>query len=171
MADPPLVSILTSVLNGEAFLEESIAAVLAQDERSWEHWIVNDGSTDRTSNIALEAAAAHPDSIHYLEHPDSSNHGLCASRNLALSHARGKYIAILDADDVWHPTKLREQIVLARQFPHAGLIYGRSEYWHSWSRDPRDAGKDCVPVLAPGDRLYQPPDLLALTYPLGQFGG
>ncbi len=169
MSDP-FVSILTAVFNGEAFLSETIAAVLAQDDSSWEYWIVNDGSNDATSNIAREAAAAHPDRIHYLEHPGCCNRGLCASRNLALTHSRGKYIAILDADDVWHPTKLTEQIVLARQFPHAGLIYGRSEYWHSWSGDPQDAAKDYVPTLAPGDRLYQPPDLLALTYPLGPFG-
>lgn len=170
MPDQPLVSILTAVYNGEAFLSEAIAAVLTQDARSWELWIVNDGSTDATSNIARGAAGVHPDRVHYLEHPNNRNRGLCASRNLALSHARGKYIAILDADDVWHPTKLTEQIAIAQQFPTAGLVYGRSEYWHSWSGDPQEAAKDHVPALAPGDRLYQPPDLLVLTYPLGPFG-
>lgn len=170
MAEQPFVSILTAVYNGERFLLETIAAVLAQDYPDWEYWLVNDGSTDATSEIILQASQAYPGRIHYLEHPGRINRGLCASRNLALNHARGKYIAILDADDVWHPPKLTEQIAVARHFPRAGLIYGRSEYWHSWSGNSQDEAKDHVPALVPGDRLYQPPDLLALTYPLGPFG-
>ncbi|WP_348260953.1 glycosyltransferase family 2 protein [Telmatobacter sp. DSM 110680] len=170
MSDQPLVSILTSVYNCEAFLSETIAAVLAQNYSNWEYWLVNDGSTDATANIAREAAAAHADQIHYIEHPGRKNCGLPASRNLALANARGKYVAILDGDDVWFPTKLSEQVALARAFPQAGLIYGRSEYWHSWTGEPTDEAKDQVPKLAPGDRLYEPPELLALNYPHGPFG-
>jgi len=170
MPDQPLVSVISAVYNGERFFAETIAAVIAQDYRCWEYWIVNDGSTDGTAAIAREAAAANPDRIHVLEHPGGSNRGLCASRNLALSRARGEYIAIVDADDVWDPKKLSEQVAIASHFPQAGLIYGRSQYWYSWSAAPEDKAKDHVPALAPGDRLYGPPELLTLTHPLGAYG-
>lgn len=168
--EQPLVSIIMAVYNGEAFLSDTIASVLAQDYRNWEYWIVDDGSTDRTTSLLLEAVRAHPDRIHYLEHPAHQNRGLCTSRNLALSRSRGKYLAILDADDVWLPAKLSEQIAIANQYPQAGLIYGRSEYWHSWSSDSRSGEVDHIPELAPGDRLYQRAELLALNYPFGPWG-
>jgi glycosyltransferase involved in cell wall biosynthesis len=170
MPEEPLVSIITAIYNGEAFLKETIASVLAQDYANWEYWVVDDGSTDRTTKMLREAAADHSDRIHYLEHAGHKNRGLCASRNFALSKTRGKYIAVLDGDDVWHPTKLSDQIAIAQLFPEAGLIYGRSEYWHGWSSNAADKAKDHVPELAPGERLYQPPELLELNYPLGRFG-
>jgi glycosyltransferase involved in cell wall biosynthesis len=170
MPDQPLVSVITAVYNGEKFLAEAIAGVLAQTYDHWEYWLVNDGSSDGTTAIARQAAAGNPDRIHYLEHPGFQNRGLCASRNLALANARGKYIAILDADDLWFPHKLAEQVALAQQFPQAALIYGRSEYWLDWSGDPEDMGTNHIPELAPGDRLYQPPELMKITYPLGQLG-
>lgn len=169
MPDQPLVSIITAVYNGERFVRETIDSVCAQSYSNWEYWIVNDGSNDGTAGILAKAAAANS-RIHVLEHDGGINRGLCASRNLALSQARGKYIAIVDADDVWHAEKLTEQVELALQFPQAGLIYGRSKYWHSWSGEPQNESKDHIPALAPGDRLYEPAELLALTYPLGSFG-
>jgi len=165
--DQPLISVITGVYNCEAFLAETIAGVLAQSYPHWEYWLVNDGSTDGSTAIARQAAAAHPDRIHYLEHPGFENLGACSSRNLALSHAHGKYVAILDADDVWLPHKLAEQVALARQFPQAGLIYGNSEYWLDWSGDAKDVGKNYIPPLAPGDRLYQPPELMRLPHGFG----
>lgn len=170
MSDQPLVSIITAVYNGEAFLKETIEGVLSQQYSNWEYWIVDDGSTDGTTGIVLNAAAEYPDRIHFLEHPGHQNRGLCASRNLALSNSSGKFLAVLDADDVWAPEKLSEQISIAQRFPHAGLIYGRSEYWYSWSGNSQDHEKDHVPELVPGDRLYAPPQLLELNYPLGRFG-
>ena len=170
MSDQPLVSVITAVYNGERFLAETIASVLAQDYPNWEYWIVNDGSNDRTADILREASAANPDRIRVLEHEGGINRGLCASRNLALVRAGGEYVAIVDADDVWQPSKLSEQVSIARKLPEAGLIYGRSEYWHSWSGEGQYVPKDHTPALAPGDRLYRPPDLLKLTYPLGPYG-
>ena len=167
VSDQPLISIITAVFNGEAFLPEAIASVLAQSYSNWEYWIVNDGSTDGTAGSALQAAAMHPDRIHYLQHPDGRNHGGCTSRNLALFQARGRYIAILDSDDAWLPHKLDEQVALALDYPEAGFIHGRSEYWYDWSGDPKDSGKNEVPPFAPGDRLYHPPELLRTSCPLG----
>ncbi len=166
----PLVSVITAVYNCEAFLGEAIAGVLAQSYPQWEYWLVNDGSEDGTTEIARRAADAHPRRVHYLEHPGFQNRGACSSRNLALAHARGKYIAVLDADDFWLPNKLAEQVALAQRYPQAGLICGHSEYWLDWSGDAKDAGRNYVPPLAPGDRLYEPPELLRISYPLGPYG-
>ena len=170
----PLVSVITAVYNCEAFLSEAIAGVVAQSYSNWEYLLVNDGSTDGTIEIARQAAAAHPGRIHYLEHSGCENRGACSSRNLALAHARGKYIAILDADDLWLTDKLAEQVALTRQYPRAGLIYGSSEYWLDPHPSTPNIGvsgqRKYVPPLAPAERLYEPPELMRITYPLGPYG-
>jgi glycosyltransferase involved in cell wall biosynthesis len=169
-AEGPLVSVITAVYNCEAFLSEAIASVLAQTYTNWEYLLINDGSTDNTTAIACELADANPDRIHYLEHPGFANRGPCSSRNLGVAHARGQYIALLDADDVWLPNKLAEQLAIARRFPQAGLIHGLSEYWFDWTGNAEHAGRNSLPPLAPGDRLYNPPELLSLAFPLGPHG-
>jgi glycosyltransferase involved in cell wall biosynthesis len=170
MGEQPLISVITAVYNGEAFLAEAIQSVLSQSYSHWEYWLVNDGSTDGSGEIARKAAAEDPERIHYLEHPGAQNRGLCASRNLALANANGKYVAPLDADDLWFPHKLAEQVAVAEEFPRARLIYGRSEYWHDFSHDLAEERKTLIPDLAPGDRLYMPPELLRICYPLGAVG-
>ncbi len=170
MPEQPLISVITAVYNGDAFLAEAVRSVLSQSYSHWEYWLVNDGSTDGSGEIARHAATADPERIHYLEHPGGQNRGMCASRNLALANAKGKYVAPLDADDFWFPHKLAEQVALAEEFPHARLIYGRSEYWFDWSCDPVDDGKNHIPDLAPGGRIYMPPELLRICYPLGAVG-
>ena len=95
-----LVSTIIIFLNAERFLAEAIESVLAQTYPTWELWLVDDGSTDRSSQLARDYAARHAARIHYLEHPGHENRGKSASRNLGLRHARGEYVALLDADDV-----------------------------------------------------------------------
>lgn len=170
MPEQPLVSVITPFYNGGVFLAEAIQSVRSQSYSHWEYWLVNDGSTDNSAEIALGAMAADPERIHYLQHPGHQNRGMCASRNFAMTKAQGKYVAPLDADDLWLPHKLEEQVALAQKFPRACLIYGRSEYWVDWSGAPGDAGKNFIPEIAPGDCLYEPPDLMRITYPLGAFG-
>jgi glycosyltransferase involved in cell wall biosynthesis len=170
MPEQPLVSIITAFYNAGPFLKEAIASVLAQTYTNWEYWLVNDGSSDGSDEVARAAAANDPKRIHCLEHPGHENRGVCTSRNLALQHARGQYIAILDADDVWFSQKLDEQVALAQQFPQAGLLFGNSRYWRSWQAGSTDDNDDYVPPLAPGDRLYEPGELIRLNYPLGPHG-
>ena len=73
-----------------------------------------------------------PSRIRYFEHAGHANRGMSAARNLGLDHARGRYIAFLDADDVWLPEKLREQVSALNDNPRAGMVYGRTLIWHSW---------------------------------------
>jgi glycosyltransferase involved in cell wall biosynthesis len=102
-----------------------------------------------------------PQQIYYLEHPDHQNRGMSASRNLGIKHARGEYIAFLDADDIWLPNKLVKQEAILASQPEAAMVYGRTKYWYSWTGNPDDNVRDYIqPHGIDVDRLYQPPILL-----------
>lgn len=101
------VSIITPTFNSERFIAETILSVEAQTYKDWEMIIVDDCSTDRTAEIV--ASFQEKDSrIKYLY--NSTNKGSAFSRNIAIQKAKGKWIAFLDSDDLWHPEKLEKQI-------------------------------------------------------------
>jgi glycosyltransferase involved in cell wall biosynthesis len=128
-----LVSVVLNFLNAQRFIEESIASVYEQSHRDWELLLIDDGSTDRSTTIAKYHAAANPTRVRYLEHPGHQNKGASAARNLGISQARGALVAFLDSDDVWLPQRLERAVELFRRNPAAEMIYGKSEYWTSWS--------------------------------------
>ncbi len=97
------ISIIMPAWNAAQTIGESIASVLAQDDEGWELLIVDDGSDDATAAIA-SAATTSDGRIRLLSHPESR--GPAAARNTAIEAARGRYIAFLDADDLWLPGKL-----------------------------------------------------------------
>jgi glycosyltransferase involved in cell wall biosynthesis len=144
VSDDVRVSIVTPFLNTERFLQESIESVLAQTCDQWELLLVDDGSTDGSAAIAQQFAAAYPQKIRCLAHDGRQNKGASASRNLAMHYARGEYLAFLDADDVYLPRKLEEQVPLLDAHPSVALLYGATEYWFSWSGRPEDAGRDWI---------------------------
>lgn len=101
------VSIITPTFNSERFIAETILSVQAQTYLDWEMIIIDDCSTDRTAEIV--ASFQEKDSrIKYFY--NTTNKGSAFSRNLALQKAKGKWIAFLDSDDIWHPEKLEKQI-------------------------------------------------------------
>jgi glycosyltransferase involved in cell wall biosynthesis len=168
MNSRPLVSSVIIFLNAEKFIEEAIESVFAQTYDNWELLLVDDGSTDGSTQIALRYAERHPEKVRYLEHPGHQNRGMGASRNLGISRARGEYIALLDADDVWLPHKLEQQVTIMNSHPEAGMVRGLSQYWYSWTGDPEDVQRDFVPELGvEANKLYEPPTLLTLLHPLG----
>lgn len=114
MSDPT-VTVVTPAYNAARFLPEQLAAVRAQTWRDYEHIVVDDGSTDATADL-LARAAAEDDRLRVLRQPNS---GAPAARNLALAQARGRYIAFLDADDLWLPEKLERQVSFMRAGGHA----------------------------------------------------
>ena len=126
MTGQPLISAITIFLNGERFIREAIDSVLAQTYQNWELLLVDDGSTDGSSAIALEYARRFPGKIRYLEHDGHQNLGMSASRNAGIRQARGKYIALLDADDVWLPLKFERQAAFMEAHPDVGLLCGRT---------------------------------------------
>lgn len=154
----PAVSVIIIVFNGAAFLQEAIDSVLAQTFDDYELLIVDDGSTDDTAAIAEQAAGRRPDRIAVLRHPAGENRGMSTTRNLGIAHAKGEFIAFLDADDVWLPEKLAGQVEVMRRNPTAGLVYGKALIWRSWRTG--SAADDFYYDLGvePG-RLHEPPQL------------
>lgn len=160
----PLVSVVLIFLNEERFLPEAIASVLAQKLTDWELILVDDGSTDRSTDIA-RAMASQDERITYCDHPGHQNRGMSASRNLGAAHGSAPFIAFLDADDVWMPDKLTEQVNLLRAMPDVGMVVGAPMYWYSW--DPASTTSD--KVLAPGgfsDVRFEPREAAIELYPL-----
>lgn len=118
-SDTPLVSVVMPAYNAQRYIQETIRSLQEQTEKNWELLVVDDCSQDGTSQLL--AQLAHEDSrIHPIY--NEKNRGAAASRNLALERCAGKYIAFLDADDVWRPTKLARQLEKAFQ-TGADIIY------------------------------------------------
>ena len=97
-----LVSVIIPAYNIDKYLAETLDSVLAQTHSHFEVMIVNDGSTDRTLEIAQEYAAK-DDRIRVVS---QANEGLAGARNRGIRETTGELIAFLDGDDRWHPTKL-----------------------------------------------------------------
>lgn len=163
MSDKPLVSVIIIFFNSEFFLKEAIESVFSQLYEHWELFLVDDGSTDASTETALTYARTHPDKVHYLEHEGHQNCGMSATRNLGIRHAKGKYIALLDSDDIWFPDKLKQQVAIMEAQPSASMVYGPSQKWYSWTGNPEDAERDSYYHLGiDGNTLVQPPKLITL---------
>ncbi len=100
-----LITCIVPVYNGERHLEEALDSIFAQSWRPIEVIVVDDGSTDRTRAIALDAAARSPE----LSVITQTNAGPAAARNTGVAHSHGELICFLDGDDLWHPEKLARQ--------------------------------------------------------------
>jgi glycosyltransferase involved in cell wall biosynthesis len=160
----PRVSVIMPFFNLERFIEESIESVLAQTYPHWELLLVDDGSTDGSPAIARRYSSLQPERIRYLSHEGGANRGASASRNLGIRHARGEYIALLDADDTWVPRKLQEQVAILNAHPEAGTLVGRTLYWYSWTGADRDRDRDFIDRRSlPTGRVHHPPALLVAT--------
>lgn len=98
----PIVSVIVPVYNGEAYLEEALASALAQTWPHKEIVVVDDGSTDRTAEIAKANAG--------VRYAYQENAGTGPARNLGIRLSTGPLLAFLDADDLWLPNKLELQV-------------------------------------------------------------
>jgi teichuronic acid biosynthesis glycosyltransferase TuaG len=102
-----LVSIITPTYNAEKFIRATIESVQNQTYQNWEMILVDDASTDETVKIISDFAEK-DSRIKLFKFEKNSGNGF--ARNIALEKAVGKYIAYLDADDLWFPNKLEKQI-------------------------------------------------------------
>jgi glycosyltransferase involved in cell wall biosynthesis len=87
MNNQPRVSVVISFLDAEQFLPEAIESVFAQTFKKWELLLVDDGSSDSSSQIARRYSTEHPHTVRYLEHDGHRNRRLPASRNLGIRSA------------------------------------------------------------------------------------
>jgi glycosyltransferase involved in cell wall biosynthesis len=120
------VSVVVPIYNAGRFLREAVEGVLQQTFNDWELLLVDDGSLDGSIQLAAEYAQRFAPKVRQLFHPDRRNHGLGATRNRGVEEATGKYVAFLDADDVWLPDKLERQVRLLEQHPNVGLLYTKA---------------------------------------------
>jgi glycosyltransferase involved in cell wall biosynthesis len=116
----PSVSVIMSVWNGQAYLDEAIESVRAQTVTDFDFVIIDDGSTDRTSEMLSTHQARDP-RISVTRRPHS---GMVSSFNFASKAARGEYIAHLDADDVSLPDRLEKQLTFMMANPSIGALGG-----------------------------------------------
>jgi glycosyltransferase involved in cell wall biosynthesis len=164
MISKPIVTVIIIFLNaGETFFREAIDSVFAQTYDNWELLLVDDGSTDISTDIAKQYANRYPDKVRYLEHQRHQNRGMSATRNLGIGHAGGEYIAFLDADDLWLSQKLARQVAILESHPEVGMVYNSTWMWYGWTNDPEDSKLDRGRVLGISpDRVISPPTLLTL---------
>jgi glycosyltransferase involved in cell wall biosynthesis len=114
---PNLVSCIIPVFNGERFLEEAIESVLKQTYPQIEIIVVDDCSADRTGEVAKRFG----ESVRYERL--IRNCGPSAARNRGLEISRGGYVALLDADDVWHSEKVQLQVDELAKHPDAAVCF------------------------------------------------
>lgn len=114
----PLVSIVTPAYNSAAYISETIASALAQTFTAFELIVADDGSTDDTVDVVRRAAAGDPRVVV----TGTSHGGAAVARNAAFEIARGRFIALLDSDDLWMPGYLSEQLKIAEHCPGGAVV-------------------------------------------------
>lgn len=116
---PPLVSVIMATYNGEGYLAEAIESALHQTYANLELIIVDDCSSDASVRVVERYL---PDGrVSFVR--NAHNVGVAASRNRALTLAKGELITFLDQDDVWLPHKLEIQVKALQAHPEVGLLH------------------------------------------------
>ena len=134
----PLVTVVVPAFNAERTLAETLRSVLSQTYRNIEVFVVDDGSTDGTADVARSFVGDDP-RVTLIR---KENGGSASARNLGIARGRGPFIAPIDADDLWHPTKLEKQVDAALAAPEPpGFVY-------CFFR-PIDADANLAPPAAP----------------------
>jgi glycosyltransferase involved in cell wall biosynthesis len=116
MSDAPIVTVLMTVYNGARFLPEAIGSIHAQTFAGYELLIIDDGSTD--DSLAVIRSLADPRARIVAQNP---NRGIRATLNRGLGESRGRYVAIMDQDDIAAPERLARQVAHLEAHPDLGL--------------------------------------------------
>jgi len=112
----PKVSVVIPAYNAIAYLPESVESAINQTFTDLEVLIIDDGSSDQTVEWASQITDPRVKLI------SQKNKGLSGARNTGIAHAQGEYVALLDADDIWEPTKLEKQVRCLEDDPAVGLV-------------------------------------------------
>lgn len=113
-----LVSIIIPIYNSEPYLKDTITSIVQQSHKHWELILVNDGSTDRSKEVALSFDDPR---IRYYE---QKNQGVSSARNIGLSHMSGDFFCFLDSDDMLTPQSLLSRLAIFRQHKEVGFVDG-----------------------------------------------
>lgn len=115
----PAISVIIPAYNHAKYIRQCVDSVLDQTFTDIEIMVVDDGSTDGTSEILKEYRGR-------LTLIEQANRGTQSARNTAIRASSGRYIALLDSDDVWLPHKLQRQLAVFERYPDAGLAYAQA---------------------------------------------
>jgi glycosyltransferase involved in cell wall biosynthesis len=121
MSKMAIVDVMIPAFNAAKYLPIAIESVISQTFDDWRILIVDDGSTDNTSEIIVSFVDRLGSKIRYIK---QENRGVSAARNTVLRASTAEYIALLDADDVWLPCRLSESLKVLAERPQAGISYG-----------------------------------------------
>lgn len=141
------VSVIMTCYNEGHFVPEAVASIEAQ---TWVHRVVeiivvDDGSKDDSVQMLKSFAAMHP----LVRIVSQENKGLPAARNVAIRQARGDYIAILDADDLWLPEKLEKQLTVLDENSSIGVSY--TDFFYGLLESPEFRERVRCRSLRPGE--------------------
>jgi glycosyltransferase involved in cell wall biosynthesis len=118
----PTVSIIIPTYNCETYIAETLDSVVGQTFKDLEIIVIDDGSTDRTREIASSYGAA-------VRLVTQANSGVCKARNRGIREAAGRYLCLMDHDDYWFPDKLALQLEAMDRHPETGLVYSTFSWW------------------------------------------
>jgi len=107
-----MVSVVTASWNSEKYIAETIRSVQAQTYQNWEMIIVDDYSTDRTYEI-VKAISKQDSRVQIIR--QERNSGVGAARTCSMQNSTGRFVAYLDADDIWKPEKLEKQVLFMKE--------------------------------------------------------
>lgn len=117
-----MISVVIPLYNKESQIADTLRTVLAQTYTDFEVVVVNDGSTDKSAEIVASFSDPRIRLI------NQTNAGVSAARNHGIREAQGEYIALLDADDEWHPDYLSTQMTLAEEYPECEVFATNYEF-------------------------------------------
>lgn len=153
------VSVVVPAYNSESYIAETLDSIFAQTSLPMEVIIVDDGSSDATADIVRK---------YPVKLIQQKNQGICTARNVGIRASKGNWIAFLDNDDIWFPTKLEEQLRFAETYPEVGMVVSDvamfgSVFHASIFHDEKDAknykrekrsATDSILWAIPGEALY-----------------
>jgi glycosyltransferase involved in cell wall biosynthesis len=154
----PLVSILMNCFNGEKYLRESIESVLAQTYYNWELIFWDNQSTDNSASIILSY------NDHRIKYSYSKTHTLLyEARNLAIEKSLGCYLAFIDVDDYWNPTKLEKQMLVFSKRPEVAIVYSNYSFKNEIKNTFKEVNKKNLPEGMVVDALLRNNFMCLLT--------
>lgn len=123
--DAGLISIIVPVYNAGAYIRETISMVAAQTYGNWELLLVDDGSKDDSREKIRESMESGDARIRLIE--KQQNEGAARARNTGIEASKGRYVAFLDADDLWMPDKLEKELAFMKE-KQAAFVFTAYEF-------------------------------------------
>jgi glycosyltransferase involved in cell wall biosynthesis len=145
MAISPTVSVIIPAYNVAPYIGETLDSLLAQTFTDYEVLLTNDGSTDGTEQAVLPYQEQFGERLIYQL---QTNRGIAGARNAGLQRARGRYVALLDGDDIWLPQYLETMVGLLEADSSLDLAFPNAWFWGS----PNFSGREFQSVFRPANR-------------------